>query len=323
MALQREHPELHPGSTVLVGVSGGRDSVALLHYLATAGWRSLVVAHLHHQLRGAESDADASFVKRLAKGFGLTCEVRRQDVAVHARDHKQSIELAARNVRESFFQELADKHGTPFVLLAHHAEDQAETVLGNLCRGAGLHGLTGMPRSSRTRKGLVKVRPLLEVRRAEVDAYLAAHRLNWREDSSNKSGTNRRNRLRHEVMPVLAEVCGRDVVELMLRTVRLTARDEAFLNEEVLRLAEKEGLWQTDGSLLLSRGFKEVHPALQARVLRRWLVEVQQIPAVGVHEVDGAMEMLRTGGPARVNLPGGSFLRRKSGRLWIQGRRSD
>lgn len=316
--LQRLHPELASAGHALVAVSGGRDSVALLHVLVTSGWRQLIVSHLDHQLRGKESEGDAAFVKRLAKKHGLACEVSREDIAARSKDKKQSLETAARNARDAFFHDLSEKHHTPFVFLAHHAEDNAETILGNLCRGSGLHGITGMPLSATTRKGLTKLRPLLEVRRAEVDAYLKTHRLTWREDSSNTSRAHRRNRLRHDVLPMLSDANGRDVVELILRTARLASRDEACLQEAATQLGEQERLWAPDGSLLITPGFKKAHPAVQSRVLKHWLTDLRGVPLVGAQEVESAMAMLRPDGPAKTNLHGGLHLRRKAKRLWVE-----
>ncbi len=316
--LQDRHPSLTVQGRAIVAVSGGRDSVALLHFLASNGWRNLIVCHLDHQLRGKESAADAAFVKRLAKKLGLPSEIHRENVASSAKAWKQSLETAARAARDLFFHSLAKKHSTPYVFLAHHAEDNAETILGNLCRGSGLHGLSGMPVSATTREGLIKLRPLLDVRRAEIDAYLKEHRLKWREDSSNTSRAHRRNRLRHDVLPMLTCANGRDVVELILRTARLAGRDEACLHESARLLMERAGLVQQDGSLQLTPAFKTSHPAIQSRVLKHWLVEVQKIPSVGVHEIDGALAMLQPGGPAKVNLPGSHYLRRKAKRLWVE-----
>lgn len=316
--LQRSHPELTPGSAALVAVSGGRDSVALLHLLAASGWTHLIVCHLDHQLRGKESDGDAALVKRLAKKRDLACEVLREDIAAQSKDKKQSLETAARNARDAFFHDVSEKHHTPFVFLAHHAEDNAETILGNLCRGSGLHGISGMPLSATTRKGLTKLRPLLEVRRGEIDAYLKVHRLAWREDSSNTSRAHRRNRLRHDVLPMLSDANGRDVVELILRTSRLVGRDEACLQEAAQRLVEQERLFAPDGSLLITAEFKKAHPAVQSRVLKHWLSDLRGVLLVGALEVEGALAMLLPEGPAKINLHGGLHLRRKAKRLWVE-----
>jgi tRNA(Ile)-lysidine synthase len=317
-SLQSTHETLRPHLPALVGVSGGRDSVALLRFLISHGWTKLIVCHLNHGLRGRESGQDAIFARRFAERHKLAFEGHAVRVESLARTNKLSIETCARAERDAFFHRMAKKHGTSYVFLAHHAEDQAETVLGNLCRGTGLHGLSGMTAAATDREGLVKLRPLLEVRRGDIDAYVAACGLDYREDSSNASFKHRRNRLRHEALPLLREVCERDVVEIITRCARFAGRDEAFLRESAVRLAQQEGVWETGGTLRITPGLKGAHPSIQARVLRHWLVKILKVKGVGSHEIDGALGLLGGDGVAKMNLPGGSWLRRKSQRLFVE-----
>jgi tRNA(Ile)-lysidine synthase len=306
-AVQVKHEMLRPHLPALVGLSGGRDSVALVHFLASHGWKKLVVCHLNHGLRGRESGQDAAFVRRLASQHGLPCEMHTAPVATLAKRGKLSIETCARQERDAFFHRMMKKHHAPFVFLAHHAEDQAETVLGNLCRGAGLHGLSGMANSATDREGLAKVRPLLEL-----------NDLAFRDDSSNASMEHRRNRLRHEAIPLLREICQRDVVEIMVRGARFAGRDETFLREYALRLAEKERLWEEDNSLLITPEFKAAHPAIQVRILRHWLVKRLKVKGIGSHEIEGVLGLLESDGVAKSNLPGGGSVRRRAKRLFVE-----
>lgn len=257
-------------------------------------------------------------MRRLAKQHGLVCEVHSERIETVAKTRKLSIETCAREERDSFFHRMAAKHRVPFVFLAHHAEDQAETVLGNLCRGANLQGLSGMAWSATDRAGLTKLRPLLETRRADINAYVQEHGLAFREDSSNTSLKHRRNRLRGEVLPLLREVGQRDVVELIVRCARLAGRDEACLRETALRLAEEERIWEEKETLRITPGLKAAHPAVQARVLRHWLVEILKVKGVGSHEIEGAVELLGGEGVAKLNLPGSIWLRRKAKRLFLE-----
>jgi len=172
-----------PAERYLVGVSGGRDSVALLHGLVEAGYRRLVVCHLNHELRGEAAEEDARFVSRLAHSRKLPVESGRADVAASARQTKRSIETAAREARYRFFDETATRRRCRTIFLAHHADDQVETFLFNLLRGAGPAGLGAMATDSvRTfgRRKLRILRPLLAVWREEVYAYIRAHGLAWR-----------------------------------------------------------------------------------------------------------------------------------------------
>ena len=167
------------GALVLVAVSGGADSIALLHALALLreplGWR-LAVAHLHHGIRGAAADADAAFVERTAKKLGLPVLVERADVPARAQAEGISVEMAARAARYEFFARVARRLRAAAVAVAHHADDQAETVLLRLARGAGPQGLAGM--ESVSRQGALKIiRPLLGVTRSEIVAFLKKNRL--------------------------------------------------------------------------------------------------------------------------------------------------
>src|SRR5690606_11858726 len=163
----------------LVGVSGGADSVALLHLLVESGFRNLVVCHLDHRLRGRASAGDALFVRRLAEKLGLPCESGRADVARRMEECGGSLETVARHARHEFFAECARRHRCRRVILAHHADDQAETVMWNLLRGS--HGLKGMEETRELITGSGDVleihRPLLAVRREALVAWLEARRL--------------------------------------------------------------------------------------------------------------------------------------------------
>lgn len=292
--------------------------MALLHFLASRGWKKLIVCHLNHGLRGRESGQDATFVRRTATQLGLACEIHAARIATQAKRDKLSIETCARAERDAFFQRMSKKHEASCVFLAHHAEDQAETVLGNLCRGTSLHGLSGMALTSTDREGLTKLRPLLEARREEISGYVRAHDLPFCEDSSNASLQHRRNRLRHEALPLLADICQRDVVEIMVRGARFAGRDEAFLREAALRFAQEEGLWETDGALAVTPRLKAAHFSIQARVLRHWLVKILKMKGIGSHEIEGVVGLLENESMAKLNLPGGACVRRKARRLFVE-----
>ena len=147
----------------LIGVSGGRDSVALLHALVEAGFRRLIVCHLNHGLRGRSAAADARFVAALAAKLGLECVAEKVDVAQWADEHSLSLETAAREVRYDFFARVARRHRCRILFLAHHADDQAETLLFNLCRGAGRSGLGGMSRDGQRTVSGVRLRLFREM----------------------------------------------------------------------------------------------------------------------------------------------------------------
>ncbi|MFM7607218.1 MAG: tRNA lysidine(34) synthetase TilS [Prosthecobacter sp.] len=305
----------YPEGWALLGLSGGRDSVALLHLLLAAGHRNLVVCHLNHGLRGRESDEDAAFVRSLTEKHGLTCEIAKVNVKAKAVKNKLSIETAARQARHVFFKRMSRKHGTNHLLLAHHADDQAETILGNILRGCGLEGLAAMELVTDLKNGLCLMRPLLRVRRTEIDAYVQANSIPYREDSTNASPAHRRNRLRHEALPLLSEIAGRDVVPLLNRLGSIAERDESFLHQE-------SSLWFQschEGHMLTKLNtLRDLDPAILSRVVAFWLREYLKLSDIGFEEIGHVSGLLHTEKPAKLNLPGSRFARRKGGRLWVE-----
>ena len=237
--LLRAPPALSRGSRWLVGVSGGADSVALLHLLNNLrrGQRiHFVVAHLDHQLRGAASAGDARFVQRLAGRLRLPCVVERGDVAACAAAHGWSLEQAAREARLDFFLRTARAQRAAGVLLAHTQDDQAETLLLRLMRGAGPQGLGGMHADSALR-GLRILRPLLGCRRAALRDWLRARRLRWREDASNADERFLRNAVRRRVLPALQAAAGRDVAPALARAAALLADEQEHWTEALAAAA--------------------------------------------------------------------------------------
>ena len=211
-AFFREHAALADAGRALVGISGGPDSVCLLDAVAALQDETGVearAAHLDHGLRGEESRADAAYVAGLCERLGVGLDIECVDVAALAKESRRSLEEAGRLARYDFFARVVHRRGAGAVLVAHTADDQAETVLLHLTRGAGLAGLGGMrPLTSwGSPEGTVRVgRPLLGLTRADTEAYCAARELRPRLDSSNDSLDFARNRIRHDVMPVLREI---------------------------------------------------------------------------------------------------------------------
>lgn len=182
---------------VLVAISGGADSVALLHMLVKAGYRC-EAAHCNFHLRGAESDSDEAFVRTFCEQLGVPLRVAQFDTVAYAAEHKLSIEMAARELRYDWFFSILDEADIPTVAVAHHADDAAETFLLNLTRGTGLRGLAGM----KALQGRV-ARPMLSISRAEVELYCQANGLTYVTDCTNLSDDYSRNRIRHHVIPEL------------------------------------------------------------------------------------------------------------------------
>src|SRR3954468_3693134 len=256
-----------PTRCYLIGVSGGRDSVALLHRLTELGYERLIVCHLDHRLRGQSSNADAKFVRALAKELNLECEVARTDVAALARRTKQSIETAGRNARYEFFARIARRRRCRTVFLGHHADDLVETFLLNLFRGAGPAGLSAMrPVSTRPVKGvqLTIVRPFLGIRRDQIDSYIKEGGLKFRDDLSNESVAPMRNRVRHRIIPYIEKQLDRNVRRALWRAATIAA-DEAEWADAVIDASA------TRTPDLAVKELRQQPRALQRRIIQRWL----------------------------------------------------
>ncbi|MEX0641299.1 MAG: tRNA lysidine(34) synthetase TilS [Pirellulales bacterium] len=217
-------------SHVVLAVSGGADSVALLRAMVAlkgrgGGAGQLFTAHLHHGLRGEEADADAAWLATLCKQMGVPLEVAKADVASLAAQQGDGWEAAARAARYDFLRQTAERLGARFVATAHTADDQVETVLQRIVRGTGLAGLAGIPKVRPLSNSVALVRPLLTVERRDIVDYLAALGQDYRTDSSNDDSRYTRNRLRHELLPLLREWFNSDVDGALIRLA--TQADEA------------------------------------------------------------------------------------------------
>ncbi len=296
-----------PGPGMLVGVSGGRDSVALLHWLRAQGCERLVACHVDHALR-PESGEDARFVEKLAHAWGCEFTTHRVDVRALAKRRKLSLETAARKARYAFFATVARERELPRLVLGHHADDQVETFLFNLLRGAGPGGLGGMSAISERADGLQVVRPLLGVWREEIDAYIAAHALPFREDASNADPAHTRNRIRHAALPALSSALGRDVRTALWRAAELLRAEDAHLsNTPELHTVPVELEVATLRALPL---------ALQRRLIHAWLLR-GGVGGVGFAEVEAVLRLLEPR-VAKVNLPGARHARRKARRIFLE-----
>ena len=229
-----------PGMRLAVGLSGGADSVALCCALvecAAALGLVLHAAHLHHGLRGDEADIDLEFCRELAARLAIPFHEKRVDVAAEAKRRKQTIEEAARELRYEWFRELMAAGEVDAVATAHTLDDQAETVLGKFLRGAWTEGLSGIHPVVEFAEGRV-LRPLLACTRAQVEAWLNARGQSWREDSSNQELNFTRNRLRHELLPLLVE-WNPQLKPHLAHMAELAREEEAWWQKEILREAER------------------------------------------------------------------------------------
>lgn len=269
----RRHRLLRRGETVVVAVSGGVDSMVLLHVLhalaTDQGW-ILVVAHLHHGLRGRSADADEAFVRRAAQACGCAFVGERAEVRRRARETGASVEMAARELRHAFLARVARQFRARSVALAHHADDQVETFLLRLFRGTSGEGLASMQWRSRSPAAmdLRLVRPLLGHARAELRAYAQGHGVKWREDASNTTLDFARNRLRHRVIPELRRHFQPALTTTLLRVMDL-------VGAEAEAVAEAARRWRRDRQ---QQTFDSLPVAVQRRVLHSQLIGLRIAP---------------------------------------------
>ena len=327
-------PEFPPSQRYLIGVSGGRDSVALLHLLVELGYKRLIVCHFNHQLRGRSSDADARFVEKLAANYNrkivgqtgkrtarpttrtedIDFELDSADLRVLAKKKKMSIETAAREARYSFFAKVAKRRRCRTIFLAHHADDLVETFLMNLLRGAGLTGLAAMREVSTRHIGAVDltiVRPLLSVWRSEIDRYVRAHRLKFREDASNKNLSPLRNRIRHRVVPYLEKTLGRNIRQNIWRTATIAADEENWIDNQVRVSPNRD-------DHLSVKELRTLPIALQRRTILKWL-RAQNISGIGFDAIERVRSLLDpTAHVAKVNLAKDRHVRRRAGNLFVE-----
>ena len=294
---------------LLVGVSGGRDSMVLLHALQRLGFRKLVVCHLDHDLRGKASRADAAFVRRHSLQAGLAFESARAETQTYAATNKKSLELAARELRHAFFAECARRHRCRRLLLAHHADDQIETCLFNFLRGTGPAGLAGIKPVSFLGT-LALHRPLLAISRDEIDRYRKLHRIAFREDATNAEALHTRNKLRHEILPAIERALGPSFRKAIPRAAEILRAEDEWMSSLVPPF----------GKNLSCRELRAMPLALQRRTVRAWL-GAQGVPEAGWEETSRVLSLLNSAGPAKVNLPGGLHARRRAGVLFLENPR--
>lgn len=310
-----------PGDRLIIGLSGGADSTALLDLLSALPETplQLIAAHLNHCLRGDASDADEEFCRCLAEQYKIPFVSRRINVKNIAASTSRNLEDAGRQARIAFFDELLTTWQANAVVLAHHADDQAETVLMRFLRGSGMTGLSGM--SFRNHRGYV--RPLLGITRAEIEAHLVERGLTWREDDSNRDKSFLRNRIRYELLPLL-EQYNPALRSSLVTTSSILSAENDLLDSQAKQAAELISQVTTHETTINIMQLTSLHPALQRRIIRLALSRHHgNLEQFDYQHVEAIYRMALSARPnAKINLPHGIIAVKEYDVLVLRARNS-
>lgn len=284
---------LKPRDSVIVGVSGGPDSVALFHALLTLASRfsiRLGVAHLNHCLRQNDSDKDAEFVSSLSTKFNIPCYLHKVNVRKYQLENKLSLEEAARNVRYTFLNKVAEKNRFNKIALGHNFDDNAELVLMNLFRGSGPLGLSGI---SPVRDGKT-IRPLLQINRSEIIAFLDKNGLKYISDKSNRDTRFLRNRIRHDLIPLLKTYYNPKISQSLNRLASITRSEEEWIEDVINPIFEKAAFSIQNGQIALSVSrLNGIHVAAQRRIIRKAIAGTKgDLRRINFAHIDSVINLL-------------------------------
>ena len=310
----RERNLLRPGERIGIAVSGGADSVALLRAMLELREELgivLSVVHFNHGIRGDESDADAEFVAKLARENKAQLHQASGDVPFYSKKWKLSTEAAARRLRYDLFKAVIAAGGADKIATAHTRDDQAETVLMRMLRGAGTRGQAGIHPVLNLDKGAI-IRPMLEISRPEVETYLRSLGQEWREDSTNKDVAYSRNRVRHELLPILERDYNPNIREVLSEAAEVAREENAFW-EDLVKSLGRDAVETDDGTSLLRLDGRPV--AVQRRVLRRAADDLGlQLDFQHGEQVLGLLEKAKG---TEIELPGGWLAVKRAEGIWL------
>lgn len=307
--------EYSGGAAFIMAVSGGRDSMCLLDCVRSLCEKPFQVLHVNHGVREDESLLDESLVREYCKQYEIACTVEQVDVPARMKQQGEGLETAARQLRLAACGRLVRQSGGKDVLVAHHANDQVETVLHNLMRGsAGLRGME--PRKEMEQYGIVLHRPLLHVTREQIDTYVRDYDVPYRDDMSNQSDFTVRNRIRSQLVPLMKEVMGREVIESICRSTAL----EMEKSEAVKSYLRNLQLRDPQGRVYLPK-LRELDLAFQREALRMYLEE-SSVPSLSRAMVERCMQLLVKKDTAKVNLSSDLVMRRSQQRLFIEAQKN-
>lgn len=249
---------VQPKETLILGLSGGEDSVFLFQMLLLNKTR-FICAHLNHKLRDQESEDDQVFCSKLCKAHNIAIEIKSKNIKKIAQDQKKGIEESARIERYKFFNQLIKKHKAKYILTAHHADDNAETIIKNLARGSSLSGLSGMPTISQN-----IFRPLLNISKSEIIDYLKTKKIPFVYDSSNSDTKYQRNFIRHEILPLFLKL-NPSFAKTLSKNSQILKEIDDYLEIQAQKFIKKHSI---DENKIDAKAFRNLHPAIQKQVIR-------------------------------------------------------
>ncbi len=308
--------------TVLLAVSGGSDSVALLRAmksLKTAGSGQLLAVHFNHGLRGEGSDADEAFVVDLCRRLEVPCRLGHAPPTLRRRHGGEGLEAVARRGRYDFFRHSAARAGARYLVTGHTADDQVETILHHILRGTGIAGLAGMARCRALSEATTLIRPLLGMRRAELIGYLDQLNQRYQTDSSNVDTQLTRNCIRHELLPLLAERFNPTIDEALLRLGTLAGQVQSVVDGLVEGVADQAVDFQEVGaSINVAIIADEPRYLVRELLIHVWRRRGWPLQSMGYAEWDEMAEMLLSGRPKKKMFPGGVLAKRVEDRLCLR-----
>lgn len=309
----------------VVGASGGPDSTLLLHALHDLSQRdalawSIHAAHLHHGLRGSDADADERFVAALAESLGIPFHAERADIRSEVAQGGGSTEEAARNRRYEFLERVALTTGSESVAVAHHADDNAETILHRICRGTGLRGLAGMAdvRAIQPGSRVRLVRPLLQMKRAEIESLCVSRGIEYRIDETNTSPSFTRGRIRATILPLLREQLNPNVSEALLRLAEQARRLGTYLEDAAARTFDSLLVAEDPGRIVLNvSALRTKQYIVQAEVIRRAIAMLAPSEQdLGFGHIEAVLRLVEDAASGKeIHLPGSLVARKQYDRL--------
>ena len=310
------HAMFEPEESVLVGVSGGPDSMALLYALIDISSTqplplTLSIAHFNHEIRGADADKDECFVKSISEQLGIPVYVKRGNVPQFKKTHGLSMEEAARVLRYQFFFELAEEKGFTKIALGHHADDNAEQVLMNLLRGSGPTGLAGIP----PKRQNIIVRPLIYSSKKDIATFVRKRNIQYVKDSSNQDEHYLRNRIRHHLLPVLKASYSAEIKRHLNKLARIVSDEDIWIKDYTKKEFDKHAIIDKDASIFLNIGWLNTIPiAFKRRILRHAIHVVKgDLRKIGLDHIDALIVMASRSSESKcMDLPDGIRMERIS-----------